>query len=172
MSGDIKRQWRTVARVAEECFARGWQHQRLWLNDPDCVVLANRPGDAMLTDDEFLFHATAICATGGLVLSGDSVPQLDAAARDRLVKLVRSTGAAARFEDDTWRTGVLHRPEGELRCLFNWDDTPAAPMAAFGRPCSVTDYWTGEHLGVHTDTTPLGSLPPHSARLLLLEPAS
>ena len=172
VSGDIKRDWRKVARVARECFARAWQHQRLWLNDPDCVVLANRPGDATLTDDEFLFHATAIAATGGLVLSGDSIPALDATARDRLARLVYSAGEAARFSDGTWTHAVLHRPDGELRCLFNWGDTPQEATIELERPYQVTDFWTGQPLGILTGTASVGPLPPHSARLLRLQPVS
>ena len=173
VSGDIKRAWRTVAQVARECFGRGWQHRRLWLNDPDCVLLANKPGqEEGLSEDEFLAHATAICATGGLVLSGDSIPHLDAPRRALLTRLVELTGPAARFEDETWRSAVLRRPEGELRCLFNWGDRPQASEISLSQRARLTDAWTGEDLGVHQGRARLQPLRPRSARLLLVEPVA
>src|SRR5207245_8708201 len=70
-SNDIKRSWDRVATTARQNLSRNWQNGRLWWNDPDAVVLT---GD--LTEEEFRFHATAIYASGGMVLSGDDITQI------------------------------------------------------------------------------------------------
>src|SRR5260370_29013359 len=67
-SNDIKRTWDRIAMTARQNLSRNWQNGRLWWNDPDAVVPAGG-----LTDAECQFHATAIYASGGLVLSGDDL---------------------------------------------------------------------------------------------------
>ena len=146
VSGDIKRSLAHGGPGGAGVLGRGWQHRRLWLNDPDCVLLANKPGQPGLTADELLFHATAVCATGGLVLSGDRIPHLDAHQRALLTRLVELAGPAPRFDDVTWRSAVLRRPEGELRCLLNWADVPEERHLALRHRSRVTDVWSGKSL--------------------------
>ena len=67
-SNDIKREWKRIETTARQNLMRNWQNGRLWWNDPDAVVLT---GD--LPDNEFRFHATAIFASGGMILSGDDL---------------------------------------------------------------------------------------------------
>jgi hypothetical protein len=104
-SNDIKRTWDRVARTARENLGRNWQNGRLWWNDPDAVVLA---GD--LGEEERSFHATAILATGGMVLYGDDLSTIPPTRLEMLRKLHPPTGVAARFEDDS--LGGRRRPVG------------------------------------------------------------
>ena len=67
-SHDIRRDWKRIADTARQNLMRNWQNGRLWWNDPDAIVLT---GD--LPEEEFRFHATAIYATGGMILSGDDL---------------------------------------------------------------------------------------------------
>ena len=94
-SNDIKRTWDRIKthRHGRTC-SRNWQNGRLWWNDPDAIVLA---GD--LTDAECQFHATAIYASGGMVLSGDDLTKLPPARAAMLRKLLPPTGVAAAFDD-------------------------------------------------------------------------
>ncbi len=50
--------------------ARAWQHGRLWVNDPDCLML--RPGVERRAD-----WASTVARYGGLRASGDGLDQLD-----------------------------------------------------------------------------------------------
>src|SRR4029079_174252 len=70
-SNDTKRSWERVETTARQNLQRNWQNGRLWWNDPDAVVLTGR-----LTEDEFQFHATAIFASGGMILSGDDLTKI------------------------------------------------------------------------------------------------
>jgi alpha-galactosidase len=42
-SGDINRSWPNFASTARQNLLRAWQNGKLWWNDPDCVVLVDRP---------------------------------------------------------------------------------------------------------------------------------
>ncbi len=50
--------------------ARAWQHGRLWINDPDCMML--RPSVERRED-----WAAVLARYGGLRASGDGLDQLD-----------------------------------------------------------------------------------------------
>jgi alpha-galactosidase len=166
-SNDIKRSWDRVKTTAQQNLLRNWQNGRLWWNDPDAVVLT---GD--LTDDEFRFHATAIYATGGMVLSGDDLTVIPEPRLAMLKKLVPPTGVAATFDDEHLLVGTVTLPRTTMLCVFNWFDRPETMTAALGQPARVTDFWTGESLGRRNPgVIEIKDMPPHSARILVCEHA-
>jgi len=159
-SNDIRRSWDRVMTTARQNLSRNWQNGRLWWNDPDAVVLAGE-----LTDDECRFHATAIYATGGMVLSGDDLTAIPPARAAMLRRLLPPTGVAAEFDDESLEVGVVRLRDARLFCAFNWDDAPRTRVLQVGRGAAVVDVWTGEPL------TPRGAalqivMPPRTARLL------
>jgi alpha-galactosidase len=167
-SNDIKRTWDRIATTARQNLSRNWQNGRLWWNDPDAVVLADD-----LTDAECQFHATAIYASGGMVLSGDDLTKISARRTAMLQKLLPPTGIAASFSDPSLRVGVVNLRDTQMICLFNWDDHQSDMTVRLGSQTGtsdsearlVTDFWTGESLGRHADRLTL-TLPPRAARLL------
>src|SRR5258707_1681183 len=159
-SNDIKRTWDRIAMTARQNLSRNWQNGRLWWNDPDAVVLA---GD--LTDAECQFHATAIYASGGMVLSGDDLTKIPPARAAMLRKLLPPAGVAAAFEDASLRARTVQLPDARLLCLFNWEDTPDTRSVRIPGPGAIADYWTGEHLAPRHGALTL-NMPPRSARLL------
>ncbi len=159
-SNDIKRAWDRVMTTARQTLSRNWQNRRLWWNDPDAVVVS-----AELTDAECQFHATAMYASGGMVLSGDDLTALPPARAAMLRKLLPPTGIAAEFDDETLRVGHLQLPDARMICLFNWDEAPRTLTVRLRQPALITDYWTGESLG-RRDGLLSFDLPPRSAGLL------
>jgi len=159
-SNDINRTWDRVRSTARQNLSRNWQNSRLWWNDPDAVVLAGE-----LTDEECQFHATAIYATGGMVLSGDDLTAIAPARAAMLRKLLPPTGVAAEFDDATLQIGTIELRDARMICLFNWDDERRTLVVPIGRPSAVTDYWTDAPLGRRTASFPI-ELAPRSARLL------
>jgi alpha-galactosidase len=159
-SNDIKRSWDRLASTARQNLSRNWQNGRLWWNDPDAVVLAGE-----LTDAECQFHATAIYATGGMVLSGDDLTRIPSARAAMLRKLLPPTGVAAAFTDATLTVGVVNLPDARMMCLFNWDDRSDTVTFDVPQPSTITDYWTDQSLGRRKGTVAI-ELPPRSARLL------
>ena len=141
-SNDIKRTWDRVATTARQNLSRNWQNARLWWNDPDAVCLT---GD--LPDNEFQFHATAIYASGGMVLSGDDLTSIPAARLAMLRKLLPPTGVAASFTDASMRVGTIDLKDARMICLFNWDEAALTLEAPLSRAGSVTNVWTGESIG-------------------------
>ncbi len=159
-SNDIKRTWDRIKATAQQNLLRNWQNGRLWWNDPDAICLTGE-----LPDNEFVFHATAIFASGGMVLSGDDLTAIPEPRLSMLRKLLPPTGVPAVFEDETLRIGTVTLPGKRMLCLFNFGDTPQTLFAKLPRASRVVDFWTGESLG-RIETVTLTATPPHSARLL------
>jgi alpha-galactosidase len=156
-SNDIKRTWDRIKTTAEQNMLRNWQNGLLWWNDPDAVCLA---GD--LPEHEFVYHATAIFATGGMVLSGDDLSRISASRLAMLKKLLPPTGVAAVLHEDS--SARITLADREMVCLFNAGEQPRHWRLRFdGRPL-VLDMWTGESLGRRRELEV--TLAPHCARLL------
>ena len=159
-SNDIKRTWDRVMTTTRQNLSRNWQNRRLWWNDPDAVVLSEE-----LTDAECRFHATAIYASGGMVLSGDDLTVIPPARAALLRKLLPPSGIAAEFDDETLRVGRMRLPHARMICLFNWDETPRTLTVRLPDAATITDYWTGERLGRREGAMSI-EMAPRSARLL------
>jgi alpha-galactosidase len=165
-SNDIKRTWARVAGTARQNLLRNWQSGALWWNDPDAVVLM---GD--LTEDEFLFHATAIYATGGLLLSGDDLTAITPARLALLRRLSPPTGVAARFADDSFRVGEMSLRDRRVFCLLNWGESPQALTFSLRGPHRIRELWTDADLGRHTGGAVSQLLPGRSGRVYHCTPA-
>jgi alpha-galactosidase len=160
-SNDIKRTWDRIKTTAQQNLLRAWQNGRLWWNDPDAICLS---GD--LPENEYVFHATAIYATGGMLLSGDDLSLLPDARLAMLKRLLPPTGVAAAFDDDNLRIGTIKLPGKTMFCCFNWADTPVTLIKRLHGATRVTDFWTGASLGRMESRLTLENMPPRSARLL------
>jgi alpha-galactosidase len=163
-SNDIKRAWDRIASTARQNLSRNWQNGRLWWNDPDAIVLSGQ-----LSDEEVRCHATAVFATGGMLLSGDDLTALAEPRLAMLRRLMPPTGVAAVFDDDSLRIGRVTLPDARMVCVFNWTDHPQTLTVPLTRPARVTDFWSGTSLGRHDRAITLRDMPPHSARLLTCE---
>ena len=163
-SNDIKRTWERIETTARQNLSRNWQNGRLWWNDSDAVVLT---GD--LPDDEFQFHATAIYASGGMILSGDDLTKINAQKLAMLRKLQPPTGVAARFDDDSFRVGWIDLSRRrQVVSVLNFDDVPQTLSVPLTRRCRITDFWTDTGLGTHMDKFNL-TMPARSGRLLICD---
>lgn len=161
-SNDIKRTWDRIETTARQNLSRNWQNGRLWWNDPDAVVLT---GD--LPENEFLFHATTIFASGGMVLSGDDLTTISADRLAILKKLQPPTGVAARFEDDSFTVGRMNLPGRQIVSILNWTDGPQSISFKLWQRSRITDLWTDKDLGLHSGTFQVDDIPAHSGRLLI-----
>jgi alpha-galactosidase len=160
-SSDISRRWTTIRKTARENLSRNWQNRKLWWNDPDAVVLSGE-----LPLNEFQFHATAVYAAGGMILSGDDLTRLPADRAAMLRKLLPPTGVAARFDDSTLETGVIDLGAKTMICAFNWGEEPRTVVARLPRAARVRDFWSGADRGRHTAALTLEKLGARSAALL------
>jgi alpha-galactosidase len=163
-SNDIKRTWERIATTARQNLSRNWQNGRLWWNDSDAVVLT---GD--LPDDEFQFHATAIYASGGMILSGDDLTKISEKKLAMLRKLQPPTGAAARFEDDSFRVGRIDlSTKRQVIALLNWDNASQNMSLRLKHRTRITDLWSDTLVGIHPDQFTV-EMPARSGRLLICD---
>jgi len=139
-SNDIKREWKRIETTARQNLMRNWQNGRLWWNDPDAVVLT---GD--LPENEYRFHATAIFATGGMILSGDDLTAIPQPRLEMLRRLEPPTGVAAWFDDDL-EVGIVELTDRRVICLLNWTDAPRSLSFTLPRAAQVRDLWAGKDL--------------------------
>jgi alpha-galactosidase len=162
-SDDISRRWDRFTRVARQNLSRNWQNERLWWNDPDCVVLTGT-----LPEEEFRFHATAAFASGGMMLSGDDLTQITPERLAMLRRMVPAGGVAARFEDRSLRVGHIRVADRAMIAVLNWEARPAeVPVTLPSSPTRVLEVWTGADHGTQRGRFTL-AMPAHSGRLLQL----
>lgn len=161
-SNDIKRTWERIETTARQNLSRNWQNGRLWWNDSDAIVLT---GD--LPDNEFQFHATAIYASGGMLLSGDDLTKIGADKLAMLRKLQPPSGVAARFEDNSFQVGRMKVGKREIVSVLNWTNAPQDISIYLKRPTRITDFWTAAALGTHSTTFEIKQMPARSGRLLV-----
>ena len=163
-SMDVNREWEAMRRTGRENLYRNWQNGVLWWNDPDCLLV-----EAQLPENELLFHASLLHATGGMLLSGDDLPGMSAAAVARLNKVAQPTGVPCRFTDESLEVGIMPL-EGETRVfLFNETGEPRERTFTLPFPHRVVDFWTEEYLDTYTGDVRM-SVPPHAARVLRCTP--
>jgi alpha-galactosidase len=152
---------------------RFWMHGRLWMNDPDCLLV--RGTDTALAGDEVRALTTVIGLSGGMVLSSDNLPKLSDARRELISLLLPVYGRSA-VPLDLFQTPDLphffeldcgtHR----LLAVFNWADERAqieAPLPP--GPWHVFEFWELEYVGLREGWIQLQA-PPHGCRLLRLTP--
>jgi alpha-galactosidase len=120
-----------------------------------------------MPDEEYRFHATAIMASGGLVLSGDDLTTLPPDRLATLKKLLPPTGVAAEFEDESLRVGVVHLKDRMLLCVFNWTEDPAKIPVKLPRAGNLSDLWSGHDYGTQRGAMEV-TLKPHEGTVLVL----
>jgi alpha-galactosidase len=72
----------------QSTLARSFMHRRLWLNDPDCLMLRHDATD--LSADAARAWAHAVAASGGMAIVSDDLALLDGGARALLDEVVRT----------------------------------------------------------------------------------
>ncbi len=147
---DIHNHWSHVEWVADYMQLKYWQHHRVWVNDPDFLVVrgldtsleaetnvlnptAHHPNPPrwrrgpVFTLDEARTWATLVRLSGGSVFLGDRLAMLNPAGMALIKPLLEPTGVAARPLD----LGNAPRPslwlaQGAETCLgvINWSEAP------------------------------------------------
>ncbi|MBR30160.1 MAG: hypothetical protein CMN77_02520 [Spirochaetaceae bacterium] len=103
---------------------RSFMHQRLWLNDPDCLMLRNR--ETELSDAQIRLSAVIMTLVGGMILISDDLQLLD----------------GPRFE---WLEKIL---EINKKCSAK----TSIPLAALHNPFPLGAYNPAGYLGIWNPT--------------------
>ena len=159
--------------------ARSFMHRRLWLNDPDCLMLRAR--ETRLTADERAALAATIVASGGMLLISDDMSLLDADAG----KLFRAVAKIAEEIDsnaarepilalglmatDDIRGVITETAAGAIAMILNRGDSSArvqtSDLKIGDGEITALDLALDEKIEIF-DTI---DLPPHSARILRIK---
>ncbi|MGR4988411.1 glycoside hydrolase family 36 protein [Vibrio rotiferianus] len=150
VSDDVERHSHRFEQIAKETFFRSWQHRKLWQIDPDCATFTSLPNQAASRED-YQFHRNVLLACGGLLLSGDPLPEMTPFASKTFTKLMlrqHRNQESAKFT----ALGLNHAflpltSKNDLHCLFNYANDEAAEFTLTAdQPTDWYDYWTGEKL--------------------------
>jgi len=161
-------------------------HERLWANDPDCVLVRQR-GDGMdLTLNEMRTVAALVALSGGLTLDADNLHTIDPGRLKYLRQILPPTGVSARpldlFDHEMPRLFSLsvERDWGHwwIAGVVNWDDHTTetrVPLDDLGLPSGryhVFHYWRRRYLGIVDDVVTIQQHEPHETAVLLLKPVT
>lgn len=172
-----------VFNALRNSLARAWMHRRLWINDPDCVLVRPTGDEGMLKLSEVRTLVTVIGMLGGAVIDSDHLPLLPPRRIDLLRMLLPPLSEQARPVDLMERTSPsrlvveVERPWGRwwIVALINWEDSTAAmrvDLRDLGLPDGeyhVVRFWHQRYRGRvrgHIDLR----LGPHEVALLGLRP--
>ena len=168
-----------VRNSIRNTMVRSPMHRRLWLNDPDCLMVRTR--DTKLNEAERISQINAIVLSGGALTISDDISQLPP---DRLVELKRVIALSG--ECARGHVQPLDLMEHEVpSCVYNTAGflgvfnvsgrraSPVVDLSALGEdggagiPKTLTDVWKDERLFVRPDGRLLvPDLPAHGSRLL------
>ena len=165
----------TSASSAPAAAKRYYFHKRTWINDADHLCMS------LLSPSRAQAAATLLALTGGNIISGDRLPDLDPVRLEILKKTLPSWGEAARpvdlFDTDQHRIFALKvkKPFGEwtVAGFFNSDESEmrefALPLNRFWLDDNKTyiayDFWNCRYYGEIRNELKV-SIPPASVLLL------
>lgn len=96
---DIRRDGEVFAGTSEECALRSWMNRRLWINDPDCLVLCDLE-DQRAGEGEYAFHVGSVIASDGLLMSGDDLCAMPMERQDLLRAVIRAASQRKEISSD------------------------------------------------------------------------
>lgn len=154
---DVKALWEagphpSVKHAMRTTLQRSWMHRRLFVNDPDCLLV--RDSETELGQAEVRFLATCIALCGGMVVASDDLSRLEEERRRMAHACFPPTGIAAR-PLSPWEAPVPHAWRAELGQgrallgLLNWSDESRVVLAAsYLRPGELAwDVWSATLVG-------------------------
>jgi hypothetical protein len=170
----------------QDTFCRSVFHRRLWLNDPDCLLL--REKDTTLNLAERRSMATAASLAGGLLFLSDDPATLGEAGLEDFRRLVPPVGGPGARPLDLAEHRIpqffaldLERPWGTwhlVQCCNSADNLKNLELPlhdlGFGplKRLHIWDVWEEKYLGVHRGRFLQEPLAGHHSRLLCLRPVS
>ena len=166
----------------QNILTRAEQHNRWWINDPDCLLV--RP-EINLSMPEIQSLATVIAVTGGSLLVSDDLPKLPAERRriiEVLLPLIGKRANVMDWLDTTTPHNIrldLNNSSGDWNVLarFNWKEEARELYLSFPDFCiPQLSYWAYsfwdnkiQHINAGEPIN-LSTLPPHGVSLIGLRP--
>ena len=178
VSCDIFDQWEAVKDVFMRVFKRFYYHKRLFINDPDCLIIRTSANEdeecrrpCVRNAEEIRTFVTAMAASGGILMLSDKMSLLDRSQIELLSKLFPVNTEAAVPLDlmESNVPGVLdlgRRGRTRIMALINWTDVDRELRFEINRG-HVFDFWSQRYLGL-CDHRIRRTLAPHASALLFV----
>ncbi len=159
---------------------RSGMHNRLWLNDPDCLMIRDKRSH--LTGNERMTQINAIILSGGLLSYSDDLSLLSEKNYQDIDKINQLNNAC--FRGSPIALDLMEREIPELYDnsagylgVFNFREWPRRKTVYLsdfekitGVLTKLTDIWNGEeHVLSGEKTLSLKNMPPHSSQLFRCE---
>ena len=154
--------------------ARSFMHRRLWINDPDCLML--RASETHLSREERFALASAIAVSGGMLLFSDDMNLVDEHAQ-RLFRMAAGIGmevdqasangpplAGSLMRDTAIHTLLARGQQGEFHLLLNAGEIPQEVSTASMRTAGGLAKLIGPD--GESDAREKIELPAHSGRIV------
>ncbi len=186
---DIGTTWRYewgggVYECSINTMTRAFMHNRLWVNDPDCVLV--RQNDSELTEEEVLLWLSVVALSGGAVLMSDRMRDVSEERLSLLDKILPPYGISAVALDALTESeprlfalpiatpterytilGVFNLSEKEIDVTVDLADL-RLPTGQY----DVFEFWRQKYMGQVQNTLSVTALKPHSCRLFAVRPRS
>jgi len=175
----------STANAVRNVITRAFAHRRLWLNDPDCVLIRRRDDFSELVLNEMRTLVSAIGLSGGMVLSSDNFATLRPGRLKYLRQVLPPSGDSATpvdlFERELpellvlpvvrewgrwWVAAALNWEDRTRRTTIELTDLGLDPEA----PYHVYNYWRRRYLGVTRTRLTIPRHQPHETVILLFKP--
>lgn len=157
-------------------------HKRLWINDPDYLIVRQKGSRSELTCEEAISWASVVALSDGLVMLGDDLTELDEQRLEILDKVLPHYGRAAVPLDFFERPVpcmldlTVDKPSAgwHVLCVTNTQipkrerdlDVEFAKLGLDSyKPYAVFDFWQSRYLGEFETRLPVRNLPPHHSRV-------
>ncbi|MFA6716024.1 MAG: glycoside hydrolase family 36 protein [Victivallaceae bacterium] len=171
-----------VLRAIAATLNHGHQHKKLWINDPDYLVVRQQGSNSELSYEEAQSWASVVSLSNGLVMLSDKLPEL-ALERVKLLEKALPHYKHAAVPLDFFRKNVPSfyalkvenkSEEWQVICIINVDyparereyilDFQEAGLAV-DKEYHIFDFWRSEYKGVFSNCYKV-SLPPHCCQLV------
>ena len=178
VSCDIFDRWEAVKDVFMRVFKRFYYHKRLFINDPDCLIIRTAANEdeecrrpCVRNVEEIRTFVTAMAASGGILMFSDKMSLLDRSQIDLLSKLfpVNTDVAIPLDLMEANVPGVLDlgkRGRTRIVALINWTDVDREFRVEINRS-HVFDFWSQRYLGL-CDHRICRTLAPHASAMVFI----
>lgn len=131
VTGDVAFGINNVRKLSSNCFDRNWMNGKLWINDPDCIVMKDNNCSIMWKNPKeppkksyikrnknfYKYNNIYVRASGGLVMASDLVEKYSQSEIELLERIASLPKIAAKFGKDK-QVGIIEYDNKKEYCLF------------------------------------------------------